>query len=173
MPPVGGKPGPKREKPQRLQGDRGYDSEGVRRLLRWLRITPVLAKRKTPHGSGLGVFRWVVERTISWLHSWGRLRRRLDRHTELHQAFLQTRRHHDLLEVPQQLNSFLPVALKELASLKNLTSLSLKYTKVTNIGLKELAAHENLRNLDLHKTKVTDDGVMEFQKALPRCKIAR
>ena len=89
MPPVGGKPGPKREKPQRLQGDRGYDSEGVRRLLRWLRITPVLAKRKPPHGSGLGVFRWVVERTISWLHSWGRLRRRLDRHTELHQAFLQ------------------------------------------------------------------------------------
>ncbi len=26
MPPVGGKPGPKREKPERLQGDTGYDS---------------------------------------------------------------------------------------------------------------------------------------------------
>jgi transposase len=88
MPPVGGKPGPKRRRPQRLQGDRGYDSEPVRRLLRWLGITPVLARRGTEHGSGLGVFRWVVERTISWLHGFGRLRRRLDRRTEIQDAFL-------------------------------------------------------------------------------------
>jgi transposase len=89
MPAVGGKPGPKRQRPRRLQGDRGYDSEPVRQLLRWLGITPVLAARNTEHGSGLGVFRWVVERTISWLHAFGRLRRRLDRQTEIQQAFLQ------------------------------------------------------------------------------------
>src|SRR5438552_17141879 len=88
MPPVGGKPGPKRQTPERLQGDRGYDSEPVRVLLRWLGITPVLAKRYTEHGSGLGVHRWFVERTISWLHSLGRLRRRLDRLTEVQEAFL-------------------------------------------------------------------------------------
>jgi transposase len=88
MEPVGGKPGPARQKPERLQGDRGYDSEPVRRLLRWLGITPVLARRGTEHGSGLGVFRWYVERTISWLHSFGRLRRRLDRLTGLQEAFL-------------------------------------------------------------------------------------
>lgn len=88
MPPVGGKPGPKRQRPKRLQGDRGYDSEPARQLLRWLRITPVLGKRKTEHGSGLGVFRWFVERTISWLHAYGRLRRRLDRLTQIHEAFL-------------------------------------------------------------------------------------
>ena len=88
MPPVGGKPGPKRQKPERLQGDRGYDSEPVRQVLRWLGITPVLAARNTEHGSGLGVFRWFVERTISWLHSFGRLRRRLDRLTEIQEAFL-------------------------------------------------------------------------------------
>jgi transposase len=35
------------------------------------------------------VFRWVVERTIAWLHTFGRLRRRLDRHTELQEALLQ------------------------------------------------------------------------------------
>ena len=58
-------------------------------MLRWLGITPVLAKRNTEHGSGLGKFRWFVERTISWLHQFGRLRRRLDRRTELHKAFLQ------------------------------------------------------------------------------------
>jgi transposase len=89
VPPVGGKPGPKRQRPKRLQGDRGFDSERVRQLLRWLGITPVLAERLTEHGSGLGVFRWFVERTISWLHQFGRLRRRLDRLTEVQNAFLQ------------------------------------------------------------------------------------
>jgi transposase len=89
MPPVGGKPGPKRQKPERLQGDRGYDSEPLRQLLRWLGINPELAARNTEHGSGLGAFRWFVERTISWLHSFGRLRRRLDRLTEIQDAFLQ------------------------------------------------------------------------------------
>jgi transposase len=88
MPPVGGKPGPKRELPDRLQGDRGYDCEPLRVVLRWLGITPVLAERNTEHGSGLGKFRWFVERTISWLHSFGRLRRRLDRLVELQEAFL-------------------------------------------------------------------------------------
>jgi len=87
-PAVGGKPGPQRELPERLQGDAGYDSEPLRVLLRWLGITPVLRQRNTEHGSGLGKFRWYVERTISWLHSFGRLRRRLDRLTEIQEAFL-------------------------------------------------------------------------------------
>jgi hypothetical protein len=34
MLPVGGKPGPKREKPARLQGDRAFGSEPLRRVLR-------------------------------------------------------------------------------------------------------------------------------------------
>jgi transposase len=88
MPPVGGKPGPRRQLPDRLQGDRGYDSEPLRQVLRWLGITPVLAARGTEHGSGLGVSRWFVERTLSWLHAFGRLRRRLDRLTEIQEAFL-------------------------------------------------------------------------------------
>jgi transposase len=89
MPPVGGKPGPKRQRPDRLQGDRGYDSQPLRNFLRWLGITPVLAAKYTEHGSGLGVHRWFVERTISWLHSFGRLRRRLDRLANIQEAFLQ------------------------------------------------------------------------------------
>src|SRR6266567_4343215 len=40
MPPVGGKPGPKREKPERLQGDRGYESEPLPQNLCWLGIKP-------------------------------------------------------------------------------------------------------------------------------------
>ena len=57
-------------------------------MLRWLGVTPVLARRGTGHGSGLGTRRWFVERTLSWLHSSGRLRRRLDRLTEIQDAFL-------------------------------------------------------------------------------------
>lgn len=86
--PVGGKPGPKRKRPRRVQGDRGYDSEPLRRLIRRRGITPQLARRRTEHGSGLGKTRWPVERTIAWLHAFGRLRRRLDRLTEIHEAFL-------------------------------------------------------------------------------------
>jgi hypothetical protein len=37
--------GPKGQKAEHVQGDRGYDSEPVRQLLRWLEITPVLAAR--------------------------------------------------------------------------------------------------------------------------------
>jgi transposase len=88
MPPVGGKPGPDRELPDRLQGDRAYDSGPLRELLRWLGITPVFAARNTEHGSGLGVSRWFVERTNSWLHAFGRLRRRLDRLADVQEAFL-------------------------------------------------------------------------------------
>lgn len=88
MPPVAGKPGPPRRRPERLQGDRGFDSEPLRRVLRRLGVTPVLARRGAEHGGGLGVLRWFVERTLSWLHSHGRLRRRLDRLTEMHDAFL-------------------------------------------------------------------------------------
>ena len=37
-------------------------------------IGPVIAERNTEHGSGLGIFRWVVERTIRWLPQFRRLR---------------------------------------------------------------------------------------------------
>ena len=88
IPPVAGKPGHPRSRPERVQGDRGYDSEPHRKELRKRRIQPILAKRNTEHGSGLGVFRWVVERTISWLHQYRRLRIRYERRPEIHEAFL-------------------------------------------------------------------------------------
>jgi transposase len=79
FPRVGGKPGRPKELPDALYADRGYDSEATRWLLSWLGIEPHIAKRKTPHGSGLGKVRWVVERTISWLKGLRRLRVRYDR----------------------------------------------------------------------------------------------
>jgi hypothetical protein len=48
----------------------------------------LIARRKTAHGSGLGSQRWVVERTLSWLHQHQRLRIRYERKAEMHEALL-------------------------------------------------------------------------------------
>lgn len=88
IPPVGGRRGRRRRRPDSVLGDRGYDSKAHRRELRARRIRPRLAKRKTAHGSGLGKERWVVERTISWLHQHRRLRVRYERRPDIHEAFL-------------------------------------------------------------------------------------
>lgn len=88
VPSVAGKIGHPRHRFQRTQGDRAYDSEPHRRELRRRRIQPLLAKRRTPHGSGLGVYRWVVERTESWLHQHRRLKIRYERRADIHMAFL-------------------------------------------------------------------------------------
>jgi transposase len=88
IPPVRGKPGRPRKRPKRAQGDRAYHSQRHREELRRRGIQPVLASRNTPHGSGLGVFRWVVERTTSWLHQFRRLRVRCEKRDDIHEAFL-------------------------------------------------------------------------------------
>jgi transposase len=87
-PPVRGKPGRPRRRPRALYGDRGYDSDPHRRRLRRRGIRARIARRRAPHGSGLGKYRWYVERTLSWLHNFGRLRVRKDRSAAAHQAFL-------------------------------------------------------------------------------------
>lgn len=87
FPRVGGKPGRPREHPKVLYADRGYDSNATRLLLRWLGIEPRIARRNTPHGSGLGKVRWVVERTISWIKGLRRMRVRYDRLAVVRDAF--------------------------------------------------------------------------------------
>ncbi|MFD5989928.1 hypothetical protein [Streptomyces cyaneofuscatus] len=37
-------------------------------------VKPLIARREVAHGSGLGIHRWVVERTIAWFHGFRRLR---------------------------------------------------------------------------------------------------
>lgn len=71
--PTGGAAGPG-GRPGELYGDRAYDAEALRDAVREREVEPKLAKRRTPHGSGLGVYRWVVERTLGWLHNFKRLR---------------------------------------------------------------------------------------------------
>jgi len=49
---------------------------------------PVIARRGSGHGSGLGRERWIIERTFAWLHNRRRLLLRTDRRHEIHEAFL-------------------------------------------------------------------------------------
>jgi transposase len=83
-----GKPGRPRQRPDRVVADRGDDHDKYRREL-WRRaVKPLIARRQTEHGSGLGRRRWVVERTFAWLHNLRRLRIRWERDPNTHTAFL-------------------------------------------------------------------------------------
>ncbi len=87
IPAVAGKRGRPKQKPDALVADKAFDCEDLRWLLRWLGIEPILpAKGEEEHG--LGVLRWFVERTLSWLHQFRRLRIRWDRSPDIHQAFM-------------------------------------------------------------------------------------
>jgi transposase len=75
-----------RRRPDALLADRGYDHARYRRLLRQRGTHPVIARQGEPHGTGLGIFRYVVERTIAWLHGFRRLRIRWERRDDIHEA---------------------------------------------------------------------------------------
>lgn len=86
--PVAGKPGRPKQRPEEVYADRAYDSEKHREALRDRGIEPHLAKRNTEHGSGLGVYRWVSERTLGWMNNFRRLRTRFDRRDDIHEALM-------------------------------------------------------------------------------------
>jgi transposase len=50
------------------------------------RIQPKLARRGTPHGSGLGRQRFVVERTLSWFHQFRKLEMHEERNAATYEA---------------------------------------------------------------------------------------
>jgi len=73
--------------PDKLYGDRAYDSQPHREALQERGIEPELAKRNSEHGSGLGRYRWVVERTLSWLHGFRKVRFVTEKTFEMQCAF--------------------------------------------------------------------------------------
>ena len=88
IPSIGGKRGAPLRTPRCVVGDRAYDCEDHRMTLSCRNIGTLIARRGVEHGSGLGVLRWPVERTISWLHQFKRLRVRYDRRDDIHEAFM-------------------------------------------------------------------------------------
>jgi transposase len=95
-----GRRGRPRRRPRRLYGDRAYHSREGRRQLRRRHIQARIAWPKSAHGSGLGTTRWVIERTIAWLHQYRRLRIRYERRDDIHEAFLRDRLQLDLPQAP-------------------------------------------------------------------------
>jgi len=88
VPSVKGRVGRPRQRPRIVQADRGYDSQPHRQALQARGLRTQIAKRRAPHGSGLGRTRYVVERSLSHLHQSRRLRIRYDRADFIHDAFL-------------------------------------------------------------------------------------
>ena len=88
IPPIRGKPGAPLRKPKSVMGDRAYHSDAHRMKLSARAIATEIARRNSPHGSGLGIFRWYVEQTIALMHQFKRLRMRDDRDDEIHEAFM-------------------------------------------------------------------------------------
>jgi transposase len=85
--PIHGPRGRPRRKPKALVGDRGYGFPWLMSLVVAMRVLCLLAPRGAEHGSGLGVLRWVIERTLAWFGNYRRLDRCYERSGEHFQAF--------------------------------------------------------------------------------------
>ena len=64
VPPVRGRIGRPRRRPDSVVAARGYDHDIYREQVRDRGIVPAIARRGARHGTGLGTYRWVVERTL-------------------------------------------------------------------------------------------------------------
>ena len=77
-----------RKRPKKLHADKGYDAAWCRQACRKRGITPRIARRGIESSQRLGRHRWVVERTLSWLNRYRRLKVRYERRVDIHQAFV-------------------------------------------------------------------------------------
>jgi transposase len=88
IPPVAGARGRPRFRPDAYLGDRAYGWQITILHTRQRRVTPQLARpQDDTHGSGLGRFRYVVERTLAWFGNFRRLRFCYEKSGALLQAF--------------------------------------------------------------------------------------
>ncbi|WP_329345027.1 IS5 family transposase [Streptomyces sp. NBC_01352] len=88
IPPIRSRRGPRRRRPGKLHGDKGYDYDHLRRWLRSRGIRHRIARKGIESSQRLGRHRWVVERTVSWLAGCRRLHRRYERKPEHFLAFV-------------------------------------------------------------------------------------
>jgi transposase len=90
IPPCGGRHGRPRHRPQVFQGDGAYGIKAIIAAVVQRRIRSLLApygKARKEHGSGLGKTRYVVERSLSWMSNFRRLKLCYERFGEHFQAF--------------------------------------------------------------------------------------
>jgi transposase len=77
-----------RKRPKKLHADKAYDFPRCREDWRKRGITPRIARRGIESSEKLGRYRWAVERTLSWVNRFRRLKVRYERREDVHQAFL-------------------------------------------------------------------------------------
>jgi IS5 family transposase len=68
--------------------DKGYDYPRCRQALRRRGIMPRIVRRGIESRERLGRYRWVVERSLSWLNRFRRLKVRYERRADIHEALL-------------------------------------------------------------------------------------
>ena len=89
IPPIrNGRVGRPRQRPHKMHADKGYDFAKCRDALKQRNIEPRIARRGIESSQSLGRYRWVVERTLSWLNRFRRLKVRYEQRDDIHQAFL-------------------------------------------------------------------------------------
>lgn len=88
IPPVRGKRGHPRQRPDKVHADKAYDDKKLRQGLRKRGIIPRLARRNIESSEKLGRYRWVAERTFSWQQRARRLRIRDERRDDIYEAFV-------------------------------------------------------------------------------------
>ena len=77
-----------RKRPEKLHADKSYDAKKCRQALRRRGIKSRIARKGKDSSEKLGRHRWVVERTLSWLNRYRRLKVRYERRADVHQSFL-------------------------------------------------------------------------------------
>lgn len=88
IPPIKRPRGHRRRRPAKLHADKADDIPRCRRALSRRHIRVRIARKGIDAGTRLGRHRWVVERTLSWLHRNRRRTVRYERRADIHQAFL-------------------------------------------------------------------------------------
>jgi transposase len=83
-----GQPGRPRKRPAKLHADKASDARAKRRALRARGITPRIARKGVESSERLDRFRWVVERSLSWVVAFRRVALRYDRQAAAVLGFL-------------------------------------------------------------------------------------
>jgi Transposase DDE domain len=90
IPPCGGERGRPRSRPTAFQGDGAYGIKAIIAEVVQRRVHSLLAPygtARTKHGSGLGKTRYVIERSLSWMSNFRRLKLCYERYGDHFQAF--------------------------------------------------------------------------------------
>ena len=77
-----------RKRPGKLHADKAYRSRTNQALLRARHVLSRIARPTVDSSERLRRYRWVVERTLAWLHCVRRLRVRDERRADIHEGFL-------------------------------------------------------------------------------------